>query len=124
MKPRTHTHAHTQEFHNSFVLVAPTSGVLFEDKKMAPHGGGMLGAGHSHDPEYPDDDWNLYAMLDRDRTTALNVTNPAQAIGIFKPFAMRLTEQPSIISDADPEILVVAAFTSPVHIRKIMVSEI
>jgi hypothetical protein len=84
----------------------------------------MLGAGHSHDPEYPDDDWNLYAMLDRDRTTALNVTNPAQAIGIFKPFAMRLTEQPSIISDADPEILVVAAFTSPVHIRKIMVSEI
>jgi hypothetical protein len=88
---------------------------------MPPHGGGMVGSAHSHDPEFPDDTWNLYAMLDKDLTTALNVTNPAQAVGIFKPFALRLTEQPEIISESDPEILVIANFTSPVHIRKIMV---
>ena len=28
------------------------------------HGPGMGGAGHSHDAEYPDDDWNLYQHLD------------------------------------------------------------
>ena len=89
--------------------------------KMPPHGGGLLGTTHSHDPEYPDDTWNLYSMLDPATTTALNVTNPDQTVRIFKPFVHRLTEQPNIVSDADPEILVIARFTSPVHIRKIMV---
>jgi hypothetical protein len=31
---------------------------------MSPHGAGMIGGTHSHDPQFPDDDWNLYAMLD------------------------------------------------------------
>ena len=87
---------------------------------MPPHGPGMMGATHSHDPQYPDDNWNLYAMLDPS-TTALNVTKPTDAIGIFKPFAHRLMPQPEIISDADAEIIIVARFTSPVHVRKIMV---
>lgn len=94
----------------------PTSTV-----KMPPHGPGMAGAGHSHDPEFPDDDWNLYSMLDPQATTALNVTNPRDTIGIFKPHARRLTAEPMLISDADAQIIVVARFTSPVHIRKIMV---
>lgn len=81
----------------------------------------MIGAGHSHDPEFPDDAWNLYSMLDREGTTALNATIPEHAVGIFKPHAHRLNEHPEIISDADAEIIVVARFTSPVHIRKIMV---
>lgn len=81
----------------------------------------MVGNAHSHDPEYPDDAWNLYAMLDKDLTTALNVTNREQAVGIFKPFVLRMAEQPQLISDSDAEILVLATFTSPVHIRKIMV---
>jgi len=32
------------------------------------HGPGMGGAGHSHDAEFPDDDWNLYQHLDEVRT--------------------------------------------------------
>lgn len=80
----------------------------------------MTGATHSHDPEFPDDNWNLYSMLDPS-TTALNVTKPADAVGIFKPFAHRLNRVPELISDADAEIIIVARFTSPVHIRKIMV---
>jgi hypothetical protein len=80
----------------------------------------MLGAAHSHNPEYPDDNWNLYSMLDPS-TTALNVTKPSDVIGIFKPFALRLVDPLEVISDADAEIIVIARFTSPVHIRKLMV---
>lgn len=80
----------------------------------------MTGATHSHDPEFPDDEWNLYSMLDT-TTTALNVTKPEDTVGIFKPHARRLEAQPELISDADGEIIVIARFTSPVHVRKIIV---
>lgn len=30
---------------------------------MPPHGPGMIGGTHSHDPQYPDDDWNLYTHV-------------------------------------------------------------
>lgn len=85
-----------------------------------PHGGGMAGASHSHDPQFPDDDWNLYSMLDPS-TTSLNVTSPEDTLGVFKPHARRLESQPELISDADDEIIVMARFTAPVHLRKIMV---
>lgn len=85
------------------------------------HGPGMYGATHSHNPEYPDDNWNLYCMIDTATTTALNVTKPEDAVGIFKPFVHRLAAEPELISDADEEIMVIVRFTSPVHIRKIMV---
>lgn len=88
---------------------------------MPPHGGGMTGAAHSHDPEHPDDDWNLYAMLDTSQTIAMNVANSTSAVGVFKPFVRRLNQNPNLVSDADEEILVVARFTSPVHVRKLMV---
>lgn len=88
---------------------------------MPPHGGGFAGGTHSHDPEFPDDNWNLYSFIDRDATTALNVTKPEHAIGIFKPHALKLSELPEILSDADEEIIIVVRFTSPVHVRKIMV---
>eukprot|EP01031_Cornospumella_fuschlensis_P052959 gene52959-64695_t len=61
---------------------------------MPPHGHGMAGAGHSHDTKYPDDTWNLYAMLDTDAVTALNVTRPRDTIGIFKPHVHRFDEEP------------------------------
>ena len=86
---------------------------------MPPHGPGLYGATHSHDPQYPDDNWNLYSMLDPG-TTALNITKPEHAIGIFKPHVLKLSDEPLIISDADEEIIVIAKFTSPVHIRKLM----
>jgi hypothetical protein len=86
-----------------------------------PHGPGMIGASHSHNPEYPDDSWNLYSMLDRALTSAMNVTVQADVLGVFKPFARRLDAEPILISDADEEIMIFARFTSPVHIRKIMV---
>jgi len=88
---------------------------------MPPHGPGFTGATHSHDPEFPEDSFNLYSMLDPEGTTALNVTRPDQAIGVFKPYARRLTSDPKLISDADEEIIVIARFTSPVHIRKLVI---
>jgi len=88
---------------------------------MAPHGSGLIGASHSHNPEYPDDSWNLYSMLDREGTTALNVTIPENTKEIFKPHVHRLDLLPEIVSDADEEIIVIIKFTSPVHIRKFMV---
>ena len=60
-------------------------------------------------------------MIDREGTTALNVIKPEHTLGIFKPHAMKLNELPEIISDADEEIIVIVRFTSPVHIRKLMV---
>lgn len=87
---------------------------------MPPHGGGMKGACHSHDPEYPDDDWNLYTQLEPGETTGLNVTNRGDAVSIFKPFVLRFSE-PTIFSDGDEEIMIICKFVSPVHIRKIMV---
>jgi hypothetical protein len=79
------------------------------------------GGGHSHDAEYPDDDWNLYSMLDPTETRALNISQPTQVLRIFKPFARRLEPEPYIVSDADGEIIITAVFTSPVTIRKLMV---
>eukprot|EP01034_Spumella_vulgaris_P034409 gene34409-42437_t len=80
----------------------------------------MAGSSHSHDIRFPEDSWNLYAMLDPS-TTALNVTNPADAIGVFKPNALKNTTEPVLISDADAQIIVIARFTSPVHVRRIMI---
>lgn len=89
--------------------------------RMPPHGPGMIGAGHSHDSKYPDDSWNLYAFLDLETTTALNVTIASDTVGIFKPYAVRLEEEPRIISDADAEIIVLCRFTNPVSVRKLMI---
>ena len=88
---------------------------------MSPHGPGMTNATHSHDPAFPDDNWNLYSMLDPTLTKALNATRPDDAVGIFRPFVRRLLPIPVLISDADEEMIIVARFTSPVHIRKLMV---
>ena len=86
----------------------------------------------------------LFSLTDRlaDTTTSLNVTKPEDTIGIFKPYVRRLNPLPEIIrwayvpkcfcsmsltmslprySDADAEIIVLINFTSPVHIRKMMV---
>mmetsp|Transcript_12432 Transcript_12432/g.18814 ORF Transcript_12432/g.18814 Transcript_12432/m.18814 type:complete len:211 (-) Transcript_12432:91-723(-) len=88
---------------------------------MPPHGPGMSGATHSHDPEYPDDEWNLYTQLDPESTTALNCTQPSDALGIFKPSALRHDPNPTLYSDADEELMVIAKFVSPVHVRKICI---
>lgn len=91
-------------------------------RNMPPHGPGFSGALHSHDPEFPNDDWNLYANLDKGMTTALNCEEPEKAVGIFKPFARRLNPEPFVESDADEELMIVAHFgDSPVHIHKLMV---
>lgn len=74
--------------------------------KMPPHGAGMSGATHSHNPEYPDDNWNLYSMIESTTVAALNVTRPTDAIGVFKPFVHRLSNEPELISDSDEEIIV------------------
>ena len=87
---------------------------------MPPHGAGMTGATHSHNPEYPDDSWNLYTQLVPEETTALNVTNRGDAISIFKPYARRLSD-PVLFSDGDQEIIIIVRFISPVHIRKLCV---
>ena len=47
---------------------------------MPPHGPSMSGATHSHDPDFPEDDWNLYSMLAQE-TTSLNTSRPLQTLG-------------------------------------------
>ncbi len=86
---------------------------------MGPHGGSFAGSSHSHSEQYPDDSWNLYCMLDT--CTGYNVTRNEDAIGIFKPHARRLEQDPHVVSAADEEVLILVRFTSPVHIRKLMV---
>ena len=89
---------------------------------MPPHGPGFSGALHSHDPEFPEDDWNLYSMVDREGIKALNVTLPDEAISVFRPFVRRLDESPAPLeSNCDEEMILVIPFTSPCHIRKLMI---
>jgi hypothetical protein len=45
-------------------------------------------------------------MIEPDTATALNTTRPTDTLGIFKPFAHRLDNEPELISDADEEIIV------------------
>ena len=78
---------------------------------MAPHGPGFSGALYSHDAEYPDDDWNLYVMIDRENV--VGQIDGMNAMGVFKPFARRLEDLPIIKSDTDEEIIVTIRFTSP-----------
>ena len=85
------------------------------------HGHGQSGQGHSHDPEHPDDDWNLYALIDPQLSTALNVTSQDSALAIFKPYVNRMDVEPFVESDADEEIIFKLVFESPVSIRRIMV---
>lgn len=74
---------------------------------MGPHNFGISGSGdHSHDVQFPEDSWNLYAMLDPS-SAVLNSTQPVQAMGVFKPNALKETEEPAAVSDADAEILFV-----------------
>lgn len=87
---------------------------------MPPHGPGQLGGTHSHDPQYPDDNFNLYTQLDP-TTTALNVTQLQDVLGVFKPYALRMQPTPFILSDADEEIIIIARFVSPVSLRRLIV---
>ena len=87
---------------------------------MPPHGPGMKGALHSHDPEFPDDDWNLYSHLDRDETSAMNNEEGSIVMDIFKPYVRRLENDVTLSSDADEELLINAVFSSPTNIRKLM----
>lgn len=100
--------------HVAFILITASS-IIFCTQ--------LLGTTHSHSTEFPDDSWNLYAMLDPATTTALNVTNNSSThvLGIFKPYARRLTNDVVLVSDTDTDILLIAKFTSPVHIRKLMI---
>lgn len=83
------------------------------------HGGGFAGAGHSHNPDYPEDTWNLYQHIEF--CDALNVTESSDAGGVFKPHVHRLDPEPRLVSDADAEMMIRVTFASPVHIRRIMV---
>mmetsp|Transcript_9989 Transcript_9989/g.33955 ORF Transcript_9989/g.33955 Transcript_9989/m.33955 type:complete len:225 (-) Transcript_9989:46-720(-) len=85
------------------------------------HGPGMAGGSHGHGDNPEEVAYNLYQHLDPERTTALNATVPGDAIGVFKPHARRLEAEPRLLSDADEELLVIASFTSPVHIRRIVI---
>ena len=92
---------------------------------------GMGFGAHSHDAEFPDDDWNLYQHVDLETSVALNAAVGgaptilgavgAQVAAVLRPHERRLERQPWLASDADEELLLVLRFTSPVHIRKILV---
>lgn len=86
---------------------------------------------HSHDAEYPDDDWNLYQHVDLETSAALNSTLAGTSAGdlatrapvaaVLRPHERRMERRPWLASDTDEELMLVLRFTSPVHIRKILV---
>jgi hypothetical protein len=59
-------------------------------------------------------------MIDRENVVGLNLDG-MNAMGVFKPYARRLEELPMIKSDIDEEIIVTIRFTSPCHMRKLMI---
>ena len=81
------------------------------------HGGGAVGGGHSHNEEYPDDNWNLYQHVDR--AEALNAEGDATKV--LRPFVRRLETEGSLVSDGDEELLVKVTFVAPVSLRRLMV---
>ena len=81
------------------------------------HGGGAVGGGHSHNEEYPDDNWNLYQHVDR--AEALNAEGDAKSV--LRPFVRRLETEGSLVSDGDEELLVKITFLAPVSLRRLMV---
>jgi len=86
---------------------------------------------HSHDDDYPDDDWNLYQHIDLETSAALNTTlggasagevaSRAHVAAVLRPHERRLERRPWLASDADEELLLVLRFISPVHVRKILI---
>ena len=76
------------------------------------HGGGAVGGSHSHNEEYPDDNWNLYQHVDR--AEALNAEGDAKSV--LRPFVRRLETDGSLVSDGDEELLVKITFRAPVSL--------
>eukprot|EP00445_Apocalathium_hangoei_P039213 CAMPEP_0203942070 /NCGR_PEP_ID=MMETSP0359-20131031/78330_1 /ASSEMBLY_ACC=CAM_ASM_000338 /TAXON_ID=268821 /ORGANISM="Scrippsiella Hangoei, Strain SHTV-5" /LENGTH=209 /DNA_ID=CAMNT_0050872739 /DNA_START=35 /DNA_END=664 /DNA_ORIENTATION=- len=79
-----------------------------------------LWCSESHDDEYPEDDWNLYQSIDR--VEGLNTAGVTEAIGIFKPRSQRREPSPSVLSNADGELILKIWFRSPVNIRRFCVA--
>jgi hypothetical protein len=42
-------------------IISLLTSISFYSLEMPPHGPGQSGSTHSHNSEYPDDAWNLYA---------------------------------------------------------------
>eukprot|EP00310_Coccolithus_braarudii_P018621 CAMPEP_0183356770 /NCGR_PEP_ID=MMETSP0164_2-20130417/45182_1 /TAXON_ID=221442 /ORGANISM="Coccolithus pelagicus ssp braarudi, Strain PLY182g" /LENGTH=203 /DNA_ID=CAMNT_0025530261 /DNA_START=130 /DNA_END=738 /DNA_ORIENTATION=- len=74
---------------------------------------------HSHDDEYPDDNWNLYQHVER--AEVLNAAAGSDATKVLRPFVRRLETEGSLVSDGDEELLVKLTFLSPVSLRRLMV---
>lgn len=83
------------------------------------HGGGFAGATHSHDPDYPEDTFNLYQHVSH--CEALNSATPSAAPGVLRPHARRLEPEPVLVSEGDHELMIKIFFSSPVHVRRIMI---
>jgi len=59
--PWTYHHHHSHQLSSSSILLSLLTSISFYFIEMPPHGPGQLGSTHSHNSEYPDDAWNLYA---------------------------------------------------------------
>mmetsp|Transcript_98567 Transcript_98567/g.226484 ORF Transcript_98567/g.226484 Transcript_98567/m.226484 type:complete len:217 (+) Transcript_98567:58-708(+) len=51
----------------------------------------------------------------------LNAQEPTRGAQILKPHVHRLTDEPSAVSDTDPDLLFKIRFTAPVELKRIMV---
>jgi len=56
-----HFHQLSSSSSSSSILLSLLTSISFYFTEMPPHGPGQLGSTHSHNSEYPDDAWNLYA---------------------------------------------------------------
>jgi len=78
---------------------------------------------HEHDHDHASETGlsdDLFAYIDTDNVTALNVSNEVPASKIIKPWHLRLDEETSIESDADDEMIIRVPFTGSVKLKSVL----
>lgn len=84
--------------------------------------GGCCDEGHSHELDQPaGEKYTLYLQVDVDHVRVLNSESSNCGQALFKPWAERFNEDPSVESDADEELIVCIPFTDNVKLKAIAV---
>ena len=74
---------------------------------------------HQHDDPNRGDEYSLYAVVDNARVRAMNAVEADFAYKLFKPWDERFTNDYSLTSDADEELLIYIPFTASVKLKSI-----
>jgi hypothetical protein len=91
-----------------------------EHKDYHDHGG--HGHNHSKDPELERGfEYSLYKYIDTSKVFCLNEAEKGSIVNVFKPWHDRLSQQGSVSSDTDQELLIHIPFTGVVKLKSLMI---